>query len=232
MRWVLGIETATPLLSVAVVGPEGVGAERTALGERLHSVRLLPFLQEVLADVGICLREVTGIAVTQGPGSFTGLRLGVVTAKTLAQVLGVPVVGVPTLLALAAPLLSGGIPVGAVLTSRRDEVYAAVYGGDNGEPRILLGPLAAPPEQVAEKLISFPKLILAGEGAWRFKNVFTAALGPKTLFAPEIWKFPRASAIAALGYQRLARGEGTNVFTLLPEYLRPPAITGGAAREG
>lgn len=224
MACVLGIETATPLLSVAIVGPEGLRAERTAFGERLHSVRLFPFIEELLRDAGTRLEDLSGIAVSQGPGSFTGLRLGVISAKTLAQVRALPVIGIPTLLALAAPLLCSGVSVCPVLTSRGDEVYAAAYATADPEPTVLVAPFAAPPAEAAQKFASFPKLLLTGEGAWAFREAFTETLGERALFAPEIFNYPRAATIALLGYQRLARGGAVTPFDLLPEYLRLPAI--------
>uniref|UniRef100_A0A7C1F839 tRNA (Adenosine(37)-N6)-threonylcarbamoyltransferase complex dimerization subunit type 1 TsaB n=1 Tax=Ammonifex degensii TaxID=42838 RepID=A0A7C1F839_9THEO len=226
MTFLLGIETATPLLSVAVVGPEGLRAERAASGERLHSVRLFPFLQELFSDAGICPRDLRGIAVSQGPGSFTGLRLGVITAKTIAQVLELPVVGVPTLLVLAAQLPNIGAPVCPVLTSRRGEVYAAVYAPGAFEPPPIVAPFAAAPEEVARKLAGFSQILLAGEGAWASQQIFTEVLGEKALFAPKLFNYPRAAVVAALGYYRMERGEGVSAFALLPEYLRSPAITG------
>ena len=226
MACVLGIETATPLLSVAIVGPEGLRAERAAFGERLHSVRLFPFIEELLRDAGTHLEDLNGIAVSQGPGSFTGLRLGVVTAKTLAQVCTLPVIGIPTLLALAAPLLSGGIPVCPVIISRSDEVYAAAYAAADPEATLLVAPFAAPPAEAAQKFASLAKLLLTGEGAWAFREVFTEILGERALFAPKVFNYPRATTVAFLGRQKLARGAAVTPFDLLPEYLRLPAIKG------
>lgn len=232
MSCVLGINTATAVLSAAVVGKDGLIAEQSALGERLHSVRLIPFIQDLLVEAGIALRALTGIAVSIGPGSFTGLRLGLITAKTLAQVLDLPVVGVPTLLALAAPLLTGGIPVCAVLTSRRGEVYAAVYQANGSDTKTLVPPFASPPSGISERLAPFGRVVLTGEGAWAFRAEFQEIIRTKAVLAPEIYNHPRGAVVAGLGLKELAAGRGTGALALAPEYLRPPAITGGVRCEG
>ncbi|MEW6447134.1 MAG: tRNA (adenosine(37)-N6)-threonylcarbamoyltransferase complex dimerization subunit type 1 TsaB [Bacillota bacterium] len=232
MSCVLGIDTATAVLSMAVVGKDGLLAEQSALGERLHSVRLIPLIQDLLAGAGITLRELDGIAVSIGPGSFTGLRLGLITAKTLAQVLGLPVVGIPTLLALAAPLATGGVPVCPVLTSRRDEVYAAVYRANGQDIEAVVSPFASPPSGVSERLASFRRIILTGEGAWAFRDHFREILQNKAVLVPGIYSHPRGAVVADLGLKELTAGRGTDAFSLIPEYLRPPAVTGGFRREG
>ncbi|HIE12901.1 MAG TPA: tRNA (adenosine(37)-N6)-threonylcarbamoyltransferase complex dimerization subunit type 1 TsaB [Desulfotomaculum sp.] len=232
MSYVLGIDTATAVLGVAVVGKDGLLAERSTLGERLHSVRLIPFIQDLLVEAGIALRDLTGIAVSIGPGSFTGLRLGLTAAKTLAQALDLPVVGVPTLLALAAPLLPGGIPVCPVLTSRRSEAYAAVYQQNGQGVKTAVMPFAAPPSGVSARLTPFRRVILAGEGAWTFRAELKEMLQGKAVFTPKIFSHPRGAVVADLGLKELAAGGGADPFSLVPEYLRPPAITGGTPCEG
>ncbi|MDI6632417.1 MAG: tRNA (adenosine(37)-N6)-threonylcarbamoyltransferase complex dimerization subunit type 1 TsaB [Bacillota bacterium] len=232
MTCVLGIETATPFLSVAVAAAEGLLAERSVLGARLHSVRLVPFIRETLAEAGVGLSDLSGIAVSSGPGSFTGLRLGMITAKTLAQVLQIPVVGIPTLLALAAPLLPGETAVCAVLTSRREEVYAAVYGSTQNGARPLVPAFAASPAAVAERLKPFDRMVLTGEGAWAWKETFHEVLGSGVVFAPKVLQYPRGAVVAALGLSELGSGGGIDPLTLRPEYLRLPAVTGGSGKDG
>ncbi|MEW6573583.1 MAG: tRNA (adenosine(37)-N6)-threonylcarbamoyltransferase complex dimerization subunit type 1 TsaB [Bacillota bacterium] len=232
MSYVLGIETATPVLSAAVVGKTGLLSEQSVLGERLHSVRLIPLIHDLLVGCGITLRDLIGIAVSIGPGSFTGLRIGLITAKTLAQIFGLPVVGVSTLLALAAPFLTGGIPVCPVLTSRRREVYAAVYQGNGQDVKILVPPFASSPPGIPKRLAPFGRVILTGEGAWAFRTELQAIFPDKAVLAPEIYNYPRGAVVAALGLKDLTTGRGTDALSLVPEYVRPPAITGGVQGEG
>ncbi|MGB9825310.1 MAG: tRNA (adenosine(37)-N6)-threonylcarbamoyltransferase complex dimerization subunit type 1 TsaB, partial [Desulfofundulus sp.] len=149
---VLGIEAATPVAAVAVVDGERLLAERMVNNRRTHSVNLLPMIKAVLEDAGVGREDLGGIAVSSGPGSFTGLRIGMATAKTLAQVWGLPVVGVGTLDALAHPLTGQGGLICPILNARKDEVYAAVYRTVDGELERLEGPVAVRPGELAGRL--------------------------------------------------------------------------------
>jgi tRNA threonylcarbamoyladenosine biosynthesis protein TsaB len=133
--YVLGLETSGALCSAGLVDAEGVLAARAVRGLRRHSVYLLDLVASVLADAGLGLEDLGGIAVGLGPGSFTGLRIGAAVARTLAQVRGIPAVGVGTLDALAHPLGRFAAYVCTVTVARRDEVYMALYRGGPGGPR-------------------------------------------------------------------------------------------------
>jgi tRNA threonylcarbamoyladenosine biosynthesis protein TsaB len=147
-------------------------------------------------------------------------------------VLQIPVVGIPTLLALAAPLLPGEMPVCAVLTSRREEVYAAVYGSTRDGARPLVPAFAASPAAAAERLKPFDRMVLTGEGAWAWKDTFHEVLGSGAVFAPKVLQYPRGAVVAALGLAKLGSGGVSDPLMLRPEYLRPPAVTGGDPKGG
>ncbi|MEW6172670.1 MAG: tRNA (adenosine(37)-N6)-threonylcarbamoyltransferase complex dimerization subunit type 1 TsaB [Bacillota bacterium] len=227
MSCILGIETATDVLSVGLVNDHKFLAEISVFGKKLHSVRLMPIIKDVLNDAGVTLKNLSGIAVSTGPGSFTGIRLGVATGRTLAQVLKLPAVGIPTTLALATPLLASGVAVCPVIVSRRDEVYAAVYQVTGEGLNIVMPVFAAPPAETASRLKSFEKIILAGDGAYSFRKIYKDILGDRLLFAPEAFAHPQGAVIAELGLKEIEAGRSTDCFALRPEYLRPPAITGG-----
>jgi tRNA threonylcarbamoyladenosine biosynthesis protein TsaB len=128
MSWYLGFDTATPYLALALWSPEGVQAARLERVERDHAKRLLPELTRLMAQAGLERWQLRGIAVGIGPGSYTGLRVGLATAQGLGRGLAVPVQGVPTLEAMAAGVLSTDLPEAVVaLDARRDNVYAARY---------------------------------------------------------------------------------------------------------
>lgn len=227
MPWVLGIETATDLLSIGIATENGVAAERSVRGRRLHSVRLLPFIKDLLVDSGISVKNLSGIGVSTGPGSFTGLRLGLITAKTLAEVLHIPVVGISTLLVMATPLLPGALPVCPILTSRKEEVYAAVYQADGEKVETMIPPFAASPPKVLEKLNTFSKVIVVGEGKQFLRKDRTFPLDNAIVLAPDFLDYPQGSVVAALALKEMAARRPADHLRLKPEYLRPPAITGG-----
>ncbi|MCL6634424.1 MAG: tRNA (adenosine(37)-N6)-threonylcarbamoyltransferase complex dimerization subunit type 1 TsaB [Peptococcaceae bacterium] len=220
--YVLGIESATPVAAVAVVGEEGVLAERLVWNQRTHSVNLLPMIKEVLEDAGIDRRSLAGIAVSGGPGSFTGLRIGMATAKALAQVWAMPVVGISTLEALAFPLAGHGNLVCPVLNARKNEVYAAVYDCAGELPACLGGPMAVHPEKLVELLLKFQRAVtFTGDGVQVYAGCFKAGLGGMARFAPRSAGFPRGAAVAELGLTALREGRGVAPAALRPEYIRP-----------
>lgn len=175
---VLGIEAATPLAGAAVVDGQRLLAQSVLDVHRAPAERLLSLVERVLADGGLgatgacAARTVPAldlIAVSAGPGSFTGIRVGFATAAGLAQGSGLPLAGVPTLSVLAAPLASAGLPVLALLDARRGEVYYALfYGWGATGPRLTTGPGASRPQELAEQLAeSLPdgRIAAVGSGA-------------------------------------------------------------------
>jgi tRNA threonylcarbamoyladenosine biosynthesis protein TsaB len=218
--YVLGIESATPVAAVAVAGDGVILAEHMVFNQRTHSVNLLPMIKSVLEESGVGKHGLTGIAVSEGPGSFTGLRIGMSTAKALAQVLGLAVVGISTLASLAYPL-AGHRLVCPVLNARRDEVYTSIYDNKGGLT-CLAGPMAVHPEKLVEILLSLGgPVVFAGDGVSRYGTVFIAGLGKMAGFAPAMSNFPRGAAVAELGLAAFREGRGIDPADLCPEYIRP-----------
>ncbi|AEG59024.1 tRNA (adenosine(37)-N6)-threonylcarbamoyltransferase complex dimerization subunit type 1 TsaB [Desulforamulus ruminis] len=220
--FVLGIEAATPVAGVAVVEKGRIMAERLVNNRRTHSVNLLPMIKAVIEESGITPAQINGIAVSSGPGSFTGLRIGMTTAKTLALVWQVPIIGVSTLEALALPLAARGQVVCPILNARKNEVYAAIYKGTADRPQLLLGPLAVSIKELAHGLEAWAGAVtFLGDGVPEFKEQLLQLLGERALFAPQSALLPRGGAVAELGYLELARHGGMTPLALTPEYIRP-----------
>jgi tRNA threonylcarbamoyladenosine biosynthesis protein TsaB len=149
----LAIETATDLASVALGTPESVVAERELSGARRHAAGLLPLIAELLREAGATLEHVTALVVSDGPGSFTGLRVGASVVKALVQARGLPLWTAPSLLVRASGLGRPGATVLAVADALRGELYAAAYRFDGRAVRELLAPSVYRPEAlVASRL--------------------------------------------------------------------------------
>jgi tRNA threonylcarbamoyladenosine biosynthesis protein TsaB len=219
---ILGLDTATPATVVAVLPDAGEPVELRhdpAPGERPgHARELLPLAQQALNAVGATFADVARIGVGVGPGTFTGLRIGVATARALAQGTGAELAAVSTLDALAEAADAAERPVLAVLDARRGEAFAAAYL--RGER--VAGPVAIAPEELAafaERAAAgaaSASWLAVGDGAIRFRD----RLVPAADVPGDDSTLHRVSALAVC---RLARAAPTvDRDALLPEYVRPP----------
>ncbi|MEU8705249.1 tRNA (adenosine(37)-N6)-threonylcarbamoyltransferase complex dimerization subunit type 1 TsaB [Streptomyces sp. NPDC048565] len=201
------MDTATPAVTVALHDGASVVAETGQVDARRHGELLLPAVDRVLAEAGVTLDAVTDVAVGVGPGPYTGLRVGLVTAATFGSALSVPVHGLCTLDALAYAAGLDGLegPFAVATDARRKEVYWARYEDfrtRDGEPAV------DRPGDIADRLAGLP---VAGAGALLYPEAFTEARGPEHV---------RAGALAALAAERLTAGAA--LLPPQPLYLRRP----------
>jgi len=220
---VLGIETATARGSVAVAGPAGTIGARAAHVPGGHLEWLLPAIDDLLTALDLPRDAIDGLAVSIGPGGFTGLRIGVMTATAWATGLGRPVVGVSTLEAIAAGVEHRG-PVLAALDARRDQVTAALFCVDAGRLERLTPDQLVRPADLPARLprLSDEPVLLAGDALERYAGALLTGLAPWAAAAPPEQWWPRAEVVASLGRARLAAGESDDIYRLVPRYARAP----------
>jgi tRNA threonylcarbamoyladenosine biosynthesis protein TsaB len=228
---ILGIESSGTTGSVALLGPDRLLASLSFASATLYSQRLLPSIEWLLARVGAQPGAITAVAVSKGPGSFTGLRIGMSVAKAIAFANEAPIVGVSTLEALA--LRGAGIlpdaPICPVLDARQGEIYAGLFralpGPEAPAGRAALPGLTRLREDHAGRAdaladwITGPTLFL-GEGALRYEKELRRIFGANFVLAPRTRILPSAEEVAALGAARLDRGEQDDLAMLEPDYLR------------
>ncbi|MDH4163064.1 MAG: tRNA (adenosine(37)-N6)-threonylcarbamoyltransferase complex dimerization subunit type 1 TsaB [Nitrospirota bacterium] len=217
---VLGIETATKTGGVALVGEKGVIAEYTSNIEVTHSERLMANVDRLLKDTRISLADVEGLAVSIGPGSFTGLRIGIATIKGLVLATGKPVAAVPTLAALAWNLPHSAHPVSPLLDAKKKEVYAGVYRHGPAGIETILPEAVLPLAELASRFNE--PLVFTGEGAGLFRSELQALFGQRAFFAPVSAMVPSAASVAEMGRMKLVAGERADVDALAPLYIRRP----------
>jgi tRNA threonylcarbamoyladenosine biosynthesis protein TsaB len=213
---ILGLDTATPATAVAVLPDDGEPVELRhdpAAGERPgHAAQLLPLARRALEAVGATFADVRRIGVGVGPGTFTGLRIGVATARALAQATGAELAAVSTLEALAAAA-GAERSVLAVIDARRGEAFAAGYRGGQR----LAGPVAVPPDDLAALADpAFGPWLAVGDGAVRFRD----RLEPAVDVPVDASTLHRVSALAVCRLARTALSVDRDA--LLPEYVRAP----------
>jgi tRNA threonylcarbamoyladenosine biosynthesis protein TsaB len=216
---VLGIETATPQVGCALGGHEGVLASFHAARGRRHAETLTPAIAFICEHADIELKEVGAVAVDVGPGLFTGLRVGVATAKALAQALRAPMIGLSSLDLLAYPQRQTRRLIAAVIDARRGEVFAALYRKVPGGVQRVSEPMVARPEEVAADLEARGEdCLLVGDGAVRYAALFSdvSRAEPASVGAA----YPSAAALVELAQPRALREEFVQPWEVQPLYLR------------
>ena len=221
----LVIDTSTRYAGAAVADEDRVLESRSWYSSSSHTAQLMPAVSEILVGLKLTPRGLTGIAVAQGPGAFSALRVGMSAAKGLALAAGLPLVGIGTLDLEAQPYRDWGQPVCALLPSGRREVASALFSPDGSRSR---ADLICPPEELFEE-IGEPT-IFCGEGLQGWELVIQESLGGKArLAAPS--PAQRLWALVELGRRRLATGESDDLAELQPYYLRMPSIGGPKRRD-
>ncbi|RLB07812.1 MAG: tRNA (adenosine(37)-N6)-threonylcarbamoyltransferase complex dimerization subunit type 1 TsaB [Deltaproteobacteria bacterium] len=218
---ILGIDTSTSCGSIGLIDGDQIVAEHVLCCDETHSTRLIPSIQTLLREARLDLKEIDGLAVSLGPGSFTGLRVGLSTVKGLALAAEKPVVGVPTLDALAYNIPFTPYLICPFLDARRGEVYTALYENE-GDRRMrrLTSYRALSPSAMLEG-IPPQQTIFLGDGARVYGQLIKEKLGKRALFAPPHLMFLRGTTVAELGLQRIKEGKIDDISSLVPIYIRP-----------
>jgi tRNA threonylcarbamoyladenosine biosynthesis protein TsaB len=215
----LALETSGVCGSIALVTERQCLGEYTLCSKQTHSRRLLVGIEWLLGEVGFDWKKIGGVAVSLGPGSFTGLRIGLSTAKGLAMATGIPLLGVAALDGLAAQLAHAASLICSVLDARKQEVYTAFYrSGPAGVERVS-DYMVLPPATLAA-MISEP-VLLVGDGAFAYEELFRERLGDALVIAPGEIYFPRAAAIGQLAFSKWQRQEFLEPASAVPLYIRP-----------
>lgn len=214
----LSLDASSKAASCALIGDGRLLGEYYTDCGLTHSQTLLPMVQQLLSTTGTPMEEITHVAVSKGPGSFTGLRIGLAAAKSLAAGLQVPLCGVSTLLSLAFNLRGAGGTACAVLDARRGQVYYALFALEaGGAGRRLCEDRAGPIEELRQELKNAPSpLFLVGDGAMLCYNSLQESTGGLAL-PPEHLRLQHASSV---GYAALESGEWDAAGALVPSYLR------------
>ena len=229
---ILGVDTATSTASVALIEDEALVAEEiyssaVAPGEtrKNHAETILPLIQSLLSRAKITLADLSGIAVSIGPGSFTGLRIGLASVKGLAYDSGLPAVGVSTLLATAATVGRSAGLICALLDARKREVYFGLFRWEGKTLRAMSAETVTSIHVAVETLRAHMNggapLLAVGDGATVYQKTLRDALDGGLTLAKEN-QSSVAAQVAFLARDRLERAASDDVGTLLPVYLRRP----------
>ena len=218
---ILSIETSANVASAAVTQDDRLIAEYTVNNKKTHSETLMPIIDTVLKNAGLDITDIDLIAVSEGPGSFTGLRIGISTAKGISHAANIPLVGISTLKSLAYNMPYCDYIISPVMDARRAQVYNALYEWEDGKLTQIEAPRAISLEELLEELNSFDKkAVFAGDGVFVHRDTISKVLGDKAVFAPSSAAIQRASALADIARAEFENGRTKNCFELTPIYLR------------
>jgi tRNA threonylcarbamoyladenosine biosynthesis protein TsaB len=217
---ILGVDTSTSCGGLGIIDDDEVVAEYAFCREETLSARLIPAIQALLEQARLTLDEIDGIAISLGPGSFTGLRVGLSAVKGLALTAERPVVGIPTLDALAYNLPFTPSLICPIVDARKGEVYAALYKQGGGGSVERLTPYQVLSPSTLMERIPPQETVFLGDGVEVYGEFIKGHLGERAVFAPLNLRFLRGTTVADLGLKRIMRGERDDVSSLVPIYVR------------
>ncbi len=218
---ILAIDSSSLVASVAVVEDDIMIAEYTINHKKTHSQTLLPMIDEISKMAEIDLSDVDAIAVSGGPGSFTGLRIGSATAKGLGLVWQKPLVHVPTVDAMAYNLFATDKLICPMMDARRSQTYTGIYEFLDGGFNIVMEQCAISVDELIDKINELGReVIFLGDGVPVFRDVIKDKVTVKYSFAPAHNNRQRAGAVAVLGSEYYRQGKYETAMEHGPNYLR------------
>lgn len=218
---ILAIDSSSLVASVALVGEDAIIAEYTVNLKKTHSQTLLPMIDEIFTMTGLDKKELKAIAVTGGPGSFTGLRIGAATAKGLALALNIPIINISTIDAMAYNYNHCNKLVCPIMDARRNQVYTGIYRCPEEELQIVVKPCALSIDELIDKLNELnEEVVFIGDGIPVFKEKTDETLAVKHFYAKQHQGRQRSSTIGAIAWNMYKEGKTTNPDKFAPDYLR------------
>ncbi|RLB77134.1 MAG: tRNA (adenosine(37)-N6)-threonylcarbamoyltransferase complex dimerization subunit type 1 TsaB [Deltaproteobacteria bacterium] len=215
---ILAVDTATKSCSVAVVNKRSLLAEMTTVRKQTHSRHLMKMIEKVIGLSGLALSELDGFAVTRGPGTFTGMRIGISSVKGLATATGKPVVGVSSLDALAMQASFFPYLICPFIDASRGEVYFSRYKFRNGHLEKEADEQVSSPEKAVFDLNE--TCLFIGDGALLYQKTILNKMDKSAFFASSFQNTLRASTVAYISMDRLKNDDTDDIGIFVPHYIR------------
>ena len=215
---VLGIETATSVCGVGLACDQGVLADYCLNRKTVHAERLPVIIDRIVNDAGIALHDLKGVAVSMGPGSFTGLRIGMSVAKGLVYGLDIPLLAVPTMEALVSLVPEYYSMACVMLVARKGEVYEGLFQRKQGAWQ-QVRPYGVVPETEIATDLGDQEIVFIGEGSHQYKTLIREKM-KKACFLPDTVTMPSGASVALRGIDYLKAGKVADLVSLSPLYLK------------
>lgn len=223
MTNVLGIDSSSIVATIAVLNEEKLMSEYIVNNKKNHSEKMMVVLKKVLEDLGITANDLDVIAVAKGPGSFTGIRIGMACVQGIAHALNKPMVGINTLDGLAYNLMGSKDLICPVINAQRQELYTSLYCHKNGELERLWDYKLIKADELAQELLNLNrKVVVLGDGVPLLKKalVINHTSIENIVPAHPVFSMPRASSIAAVALREYGKGNSQDCFSIKPFYIR------------
>lgn len=217
---ILSVDTSTSVATVSLLNENGILGEYTLNDKKQHSVLLMPMIERIISDNNLTINDVDGYVVSEGPGSFTGLRIGFATIKGLSLGGNKPLVAISNLDGLAFNVMPFNGIICPVMDALRGNVYTALYKNVDGKLKRLTDYLIVSLTELSEILKSYTDSVLfLGDATTKFKDELKE-LTENVVFSPAHLNYTRASSLGELGLNQLLKGESHHINDTNPLYLR------------
>ena len=216
---ILALDTSTLMATCAIIDGDKILGEYSLNQDMSHSEKLVPMIKTILDGLSLGIKDIDLYGVSIGPGSFTGLRIGVATIKGFAHLFDKPLIGISTLEGLAFNLPYNNIIV-PMIDARRDRVYTGIYTWEDRKIKTIMEPDVVEITDLMNILDKYEKIIVNGEGSLVYKEIIKNSLGEKVQFSTISQNSCRASSIGELTLLKYIDGHRNDYYTLIPDYLR------------
>ncbi|OOB76953.1 MAG: tRNA (adenosine(37)-N6)-threonylcarbamoyltransferase complex dimerization subunit type 1 TsaB [Epulopiscium sp. Nuni2H_MBin003] len=218
---IIAIDSSSIAGSVSLIQDGLIIGEYYICDKLTHAETIMPMLENLKQMVDI--NTINAIAVTSGPGSFTGLRIGIATAKAMALAADVPIIGIPTLDVLAYNMITTDKLICPIMDARRNQVYTCIYKVENGELIRLTDYLAIDINELLQQVLQYNQdAIFVGDGIRIYKDNIKTTLKNRAHFVPPFFEMQRASVLAYMASLEYAKGNIQNADDFTPMYIRKP----------
>lgn len=218
---ILAIESATITASCAVSVDGVILGEYTLNHKKTHSEKLMPLIELLMNELELKIQDIDVIAISEGPGSYTGLRIGAAIAKSMAYAVNIPIVNIPTTKSLAGNIFDLDKLIVPIMDAKAGRIYTGIYKWENAELITVKEQFPCNIEELIDILNNYNEpVIFNGDGSVNYKNIIEDKLNQEAHFAPIKFNYLNASTLAAIGNNMALKGELINASDFKPQYLR------------
>lgn len=217
---ILCIDSASDVAACAVIENGMIIGEYTILDKKTHSEKLMPLIDRLLSDIGIEVKNIDAFAISEGPGSYTGLRIGASIVKSMAFATDKKIISVPTIMSLAANVVDFDNFIIPIMDGNAGRVYSGIYKWSNSGLKTIKEQFPCDIDELVDIMNGYKNIILCGDGAKNYKDILDKSLKNNFKIVPEQYNYLKISSLAYLAFEKSKNDEFENAEEFFPKYLR------------